>query len=49
MSALKEAFDARLKYTHFRILASVIGRANADKNDALEFAILTDEEPCYLR
>ena len=44
MSALQEAFDARLKYTHFRIL--VIGRANAGKTTLLKRVCNTDEEPC---
>lgn len=44
MSTLQEAFDARLKYTHFRIL--VIGRANAGKTTLLKRVCNTDEEPC---
>ena len=40
----KDSFDARKKYTHFRIL--VIGRANAGKTTLLKRVCNTTEEPC---
>ena len=39
-----DAFDARKKYTRFRIL--VIGRANAGKTTLLKRVCNTTEEPC---
>jgi len=39
-----DAFDARKKYTRFRIL--VIGRANAGKTTLLKRVCNTAEEPC---
>jgi len=39
-----DAFDARKKYTCFRIL--VIGRANAGKTTLLKRVCNTAEEPC---
>ena len=44
MSNFNDTFDARRKYTHFRIL--VIGRANAGKTTLLKRVCNTTEEPC---
>ena len=42
--AFEDAFDAREKYHHFRIL--VIGRVNAGKTTLLKRVCNTTEEPC---
>ena len=43
MADVLDSFDARQKYTHFRIL--VIGRANAGKTTLLKRVCNTTEDP----
>ena len=41
---VRDPYDLRAKYTHFRIL--VIGRANAGKTTLLQRVCNTTEDPC---